>query len=75
MSKAVTAMLEALRNWANDPLIGELRRRTHSPENVRITLRQGGAPAYGAPGIMTQAELVRIFGNKQRYPRRAAPYW
>ena len=73
MSEAVDAMLDAFRNWADDPLVGELRRRTHSPENVRITLHQGGAPAYGTTGIMTHAELVRIFGDKQRYPRRGRP--
>src|ERR1044071_7285234 len=73
MSEAVEAMLDAFRNWAGDPLIGELRRRTHSPNNVRITLHQGGAPAHGVTGIMTHAELVRIFGDKQRYPRRGRP--
>lgn len=73
MSEAVKAMLEAFRNWARDPLVGELRRRTHTPKNVRITLHQGGAPAYGTTGIMTHAELVRIFGDKQRYPRRGRP--
>jgi len=73
MSDAVDAMLDAFRNWANDPLIGELRRRTHSPKNVRITLHQGGAPPYGMTGIMAHAELVRIFGEKQRYPRRGRP--
>src|SRR4029434_4142944 len=73
MSEAVDAMLEAFRNWAKDPLIGELRRRTHTPKNVRITLHQGGAPAYGTTGIMTHAELVRIFGDKQKYPRRGRP--
>ena len=73
MSEAVQAMLEAFRNWASDPLVGELRRRTHTPKNVRITLHQGGAPAYGTTGIMTHAELVRIFGDKQRYPRRGRP--
>ena len=73
MSDAVNAMLDAFRNWAGDPLVGELRRRTHSPKNVRITLHQGGAPAHGVTGIMTHAELVRIFGDKQRYPRRGRP--
>ena len=73
MSEAVSATLEAFRNWADDPLVGELRRRTHTPKNVRITLHQGGAPAYGTTGIMTHAELVRIFGDKQRYPRRGRP--
>jgi alanine dehydrogenase len=73
MSEAVDAMLEAFRHWATDPLVGELRRRTHTPKNVRITLHQGGAPAYGATGIMTHAELVRIFGDRQRYPRRGRP--
>src|ERR1043165_220247 len=73
MADAVGAMIAAFRNWAGDPLVGELRRRTHSPANVRITLHQGGAPAYGATGIMTHAEHVRIFGDKQRYPRRGRP--
>lgn len=73
MAEAVNAMLDAFRTWAGDPLVGELRRRTHSPKNVRVTLHQGGATAYGATGIMTHAELVRIFGEKQRYPRRGRP--
>ena len=73
MAEAVDAMLDAFRNWAEDPVVGELRRRTHTPKNVRITLHQGGAPAYGTTGIMTHAELVRIFGNKQRYTRRGRP--
>jgi alanine dehydrogenase len=73
MSEAVRAMLDAFRNWSDDPLVGELRRRTHSPKNVRITLHQGGSPAHGTTGIMTHAELVRIFGDKQRYPRRGRP--
>ena len=73
MAEAVRAMLDAFRNWVGDALVGELRRRTHSPSNVRITLHQGGAPAYGTTGIMTHAELVRIFGAKQRYPRRGRP--
>jgi alanine dehydrogenase len=73
MSEAVDAMLEAFRNWAKDPLVAELRRRTHTPKNVRITLHQGAAPAYGTTGIMTHAELVRIFGDKQKYPRRGRP--
>ena len=53
--------------------MAELRRRTHTPKNVRITLHQGAAPAYGTTGIMTHAELVRIFGDKQKYPRRGRP--
>jgi ornithine cyclodeaminase/alanine dehydrogenase-like protein (mu-crystallin family) len=73
MSEAVEAMLAAFRNWAKDPLVAELRRRTHTPKNVRITLHQGAAPAYGTTGIMTHAELVRIFGDKQKYPRRGRP--
>jgi alanine dehydrogenase len=73
MSEAVDAMLESFRNWARDPLVAELRRRTHTPKNVRITLHQGAAPDYGMTGIMTHAELVRIFGDKQKYPRRGRP--
>lgn len=73
MSEAVKAMLDAFKNWAGDAVVGELRRRTHTPNNVRITLHQGGAPAHGTTGIMTHAELVRIFGDVQRYPRRGRP--
>ena len=73
MGEAVNAMIEAFRNWAKDPLVAELRRRTHTPKNVRITLHQGAAPAYGTTGIMAHAELVRIFGDKQKYPRRGRP--
>jgi ornithine cyclodeaminase/alanine dehydrogenase-like protein (mu-crystallin family) len=73
MEEAVNAMIDAFRNWASDPLVAELRRRTHTPKNVRITLHQGAAPAYGTTGIMTHAELVRIFGDKQKYPRRGRP--
>ncbi len=60
MSEAVEAMLAAFREWVSDPLIAELRRRTHTPKNVRITLHQGAAPTRGTTGIMTHAELVRI---------------
>ncbi|MGH7808811.1 MAG: ornithine cyclodeaminase family protein, partial [Candidatus Binatia bacterium] len=73
MKEAVDAMLEAFRYWARDPLVAELRRRTHTPKNVRITLHQGAAPAYGTTGIMAHAELVRIFGAVQKYPRRGRP--
>lgn len=73
MKEAVDAMLEAFRYWAQDPLVAELRRRTHTPKNVRITLHQGAAPAFGTTGIMTHAELVRIFGDMQKYPRRGRP--
>jgi len=73
MNDAVRAMLDAFQNWAHDPLVGELRRRTHTPENVRITLHQGASPQHGTTGIMTHAELVRIFGDNQRYPRRGRP--
>lgn len=73
MAEAVGATLEAFREWANDPLLGELRRRTHTPNNVRITLHQGGSPRHGTTGIMVHAELVRIFGDVQRYPRRGRP--
>ena len=50
MEEAINAMIDAFRNWANDPLMAELRRRTHTPKNVRITLHQGAAPAYGTTG-------------------------
>lgn len=73
MAEAVDAMLEAFKYWARDPLIAELRRRTHTPKNVRITLHQGAAPEYGTTGTMSHAELVRIFGDVQRYPRRGRP--
>jgi len=43
MSEAVEAMLAAFREWVSDPLIAELRRRTHTPKNVRITLHQGNS--------------------------------
>ncbi len=73
MQEAVDAMLQAFRYWARDPLVAELRRRTHTPKNVRITLHQGAAPGFGTTGMMGHAELVRIFGNIQKYPRRGRP--
>jgi ornithine cyclodeaminase/alanine dehydrogenase-like protein (mu-crystallin family) len=73
MSEAVEATLNTFRYWARDPLVAELRRRTHTPKNVRVTLHQGAAPDYGTTGIMTHAEMVRIFGDIQRYPRRGRP--
>ena len=74
MGQAVDAMIDAFRNWALGPARGGAsRRRTHTPKNVRITLHQGAAPAYGTTGIMAHAELVRIFGDKQKYPRRGRP--
>ena len=73
MAEAVNAMREAFEYWARDPLVAELRRRTHTPKNVRITLHQGAAPDYGTTGSMTHAELVRIYGDIQKYPRRGRP--
>lgn len=73
MAEAVEATLQAFRDWAEDPLIGELRRRTHTPRNVRVTVHQGGAPRHGATGSLTHAELVRVYGEVQRYPRRGRP--
>jgi ornithine cyclodeaminase/alanine dehydrogenase-like protein (mu-crystallin family) len=73
MAEAVEATLQAFRDWAADPLVGELRRRTHTPNNVRITLHQGGSVRHGVTGVMTHAELVRIYGEVQRYPRRGRP--
>ena len=73
MAEAVDAMLQAFKYWARDPLIAELRRRTHTPNNVRITLHQGAAPDYGTTGMMGHAELVRIYGDIQKYPRRGRP--
>lgn len=73
MAEAVEAAIQAFRDWAADPLVGELRHRTHTPSNVRITLHQGGSPRNGTTGIMTHAELVRIHGEVQRYPRRGRP--
>ncbi|MGZ8436433.1 MAG: ORF6N domain-containing protein [Candidatus Binatia bacterium] len=40
---------------------------------MRITLHQGAAPGFGTTGMMGHAELVRIFGNIQKYPRRGRP--
>ena len=73
MSEAVDAMLEAFRNWAKDPLIGELRRRTHTPNNVENYAAPRRSARLWHHGIMTHAELVRIFGDKQKYPRRGRP--
>lgn len=73
MAEAVEATLQAFGDWARDPLMGELRRRTHTPQNVRITLHQGGSLEYKTTGIMVHAELVRMFGDLQRYPRRGRP--
>ncbi|MGZ9126077.1 MAG: ORF6N domain-containing protein, partial [Candidatus Binatia bacterium] len=42
-------------------------------KDVRITLHQGAAPGFGTTGMMGHAELVRIFGNIQKYPRRGRP--
>jgi hypothetical protein len=41
MVEAVNAMIQAFRNWAQDPLVAELRRRGHR----RTDLRQAFAAA------------------------------
>ena len=65
-------MLAAFRYWARDPLVAELRRRTHTPKNVRITLHQGAAPDLGDRYDGPRGVGENLW-RRQKYPRRGRP--
>lgn len=60
MREAVEAMERGLREWANHPELGALRRRVHAPSGARVTVHQGAPASAGVTGILTHCEQVVI---------------
>ncbi len=60
MKEAVDAMEQGLKDWANNPEVGALRRRVHAPSGARVTVHQGAPVSAGVTGILTHCEQVVI---------------
>jgi len=60
MKEAVDAMEQGLKDWANNPELGALRRRVHAPSGARVTVHQGAPASAGVTGLLTHCEQVVI---------------
>lgn len=59
MKEAVDLVREGFAQWDRNPDISMVRRRTHMPSNVRVSVHQGGLPEVGVTGLMTHCEWTR----------------
>lgn len=74
MKEAVDAMEQGLRDWANNPELGALRRRVHAPSGARVTVHQGAPASAGVTGLLTHCEQVVIHPDgHQTYAVRGRP--
>lgn len=74
MKEAVEAMEQGLKDWANNPELGALRRRVHAPSGARVTVHQGAPASAGVTGILTHCEQVVIHPTGiQTYGVRGRP--
>lgn len=74
MKEAVEAMEQGLRDWAEHPELGALRRRVHAPSGARVTVHQGAPASAGVTGILTHCEQVVIHPTGiQTYAVRGRP--
>ena len=74
IKEAVEAMEQGLTDWAQDPQLGALRRRVHSPWGARVTVHQGAPPSAQTTGITVHCELVRVHAEgRQTYGLRGRP--
>ena len=60
IKEAVDAMDQGLKDWANNPQVGALRRRVHAPSGARVTVHQGALDSAGVAGLLTHCEQVVI---------------
>lgn len=56
MKEAIELVREGFRQWAQYPDLSEVRRRTHTPSNVRVSVHQGGLGSVGFTGLNTHCE-------------------
>ena len=74
MKEAVDAMEQGLKEWANNPELGALRRRVHAPSGARVTVHQGAPASAGVTGLLTHCEQVVIHPDgTQSYAVRGRP--
>src|SRR5919109_964300 len=74
MREAVDAMEQGLKDWANNPELGALRRRVHAPSGARVTVHQGAPDSAGVTGLLTHCEQVVIHSERyQTYSVRGRP--
>lgn len=59
MKEAVGLVREGFAQWNRNPDVSMVRRRTHMPSNVRVSVHQGGLPSVGVTGLMTHCEWTR----------------
>ena len=77
MKEAVDLVREGFAQWDRNPDISMVRRRTHMPSNVRVSVHQGGLPEVGVTGLMTHCEWtknpVRGQHSIEAFPVRGRP--
>jgi ornithine cyclodeaminase/alanine dehydrogenase-like protein (mu-crystallin family) len=74
IKEAVDAMEQGLKDWANNPELGALRRRVHAPSGARVTVHQGAPASAGVTGLLTHCEQVVIHPEGyQTYAVRGRP--
>jgi ornithine cyclodeaminase/alanine dehydrogenase-like protein (mu-crystallin family) len=74
IKEAVDAMEQGLKDWANNPELGALRRRVHAPSGARVTVHQGAPVSAGVTGLLTHCEQVIIHPEGyQTYSVRGRP--
>ena len=74
MKEAVEAMEQGLKDWANNPELGALRRRVHAPSGARVTVHQGAPASAEVTGLLTHCEQVVIHPDgRQTYAVRGRP--
>jgi ornithine cyclodeaminase/alanine dehydrogenase-like protein (mu-crystallin family) len=74
IKEAVDAMEQGLKDWANNPELGALRRRVHAPSGARVTVHQGAPVSAEVTGLLTHCEQVVIHPEGyQTYSVRGRP--
>lgn len=77
MKEAVDLVREGFAQWERNPDISMVRRRTHMPSNVRVSVHQGGLPEVGVTGLMTHCEWTKnpVHGSHsiEAFPVRGRP--
>lgn len=74
IQEAVDAMEQGLKDWANNPELGALRRRVHAPSGARVTVHQGAPRSAGVTGLLAHCEQVVIHPEGyQTYSVRGRP--
>jgi alanine dehydrogenase len=74
LTEAVEACETGFRQWAQNPNVGELRRRVAVPSGARTLLHHGASPESRALGICVHCEAVRVDPDgRQRFSAMGSP--